>query len=59
MISFFTKLKENEASELPVGVAGFCWGGESTGSEAHAADLTQASGAYTWRRMKSNVEKSR
>jgi hypothetical protein len=27
MISFFTKLKENEASELPVGVAGFCWGG--------------------------------
>lgn len=34
--SFFTSLRANEGSQLPLGVAGFCWGGK------HAIDLTHA-----------------
>jgi len=28
VMSFLTKLREAEAAKLPVGVAGFCWGGQ-------------------------------
>ncbi|KAF2084629.1 alpha/beta-hydrolase [Saccharata proteae CBS 121410] len=35
LFSFIEKLRENEAKELPVGVAGFCWGGYWSFQLAH------------------------
>jgi dienelactone hydrolase len=33
--SFFTAVRENEGAHLPIGAAGFCWGGKHTVHLAH------------------------
>lgn len=35
--SFFTAVRQNEGSNLPVGAAGFCWGGKHVVNLAHGS----------------------
>lgn len=37
--SFFAAVRQNEGAQLPVGAAGFCWGGKHTVILAHGAEV--------------------
>ncbi|GES62377.1 dienelactone hydrolase family protein [Aspergillus terreus] len=37
--SFFAAVRQNEGAQLPIGAAGFCWGGKHTVTLAHGAEV--------------------
>jgi dienelactone hydrolase len=37
--SFFAAVRQNEGAQLPIGAAGFCWGGKHTVNLAHGAEV--------------------